>query len=496
MKFLRLIIPWLLVIAIILAALYLPDLGPENYKDFDSLFANERGRQGIAGYEVAIIKNGEVAFNKAYGFDGQRKPLEKSTPLYLGPASEILTGTLLCQFVNEKKISLDVPIAQFIPDLASLKARRSGAASLDMPLTLRQLAAHRVAFPEKDLPGYDPAAIGLEAGLPDPELFLRSHFPTENYTRSRLSYRIVGAILEKQSSKKYSDLLESMITIPLGMYLTTARPSSLEHIAVGAGSFFGLTFPYLEKVPYDAAASDGIVTTSEDMAKFLKFIVSPERGEQIPGLASSQTPLLYQALYKDGDTGFGWRIFDSKKGRYIFQGGSIRGYASRIVIYPERNAAIVILSSQDGVIISNFLLPMLVSCAEQILFTGESRRPFPTQRAELVVGFIFLIYLLSIILQVQSSYQWARDLLKYRETGISQLYARFVLVRTIIGLLLRILIVVLAPFAVGALVGRSVSYQELIAFEPGISSMLMTALLFGVLRNVSRLVMVGRLRRS
>ena len=54
----------------------------------------------------------------------------------------------------------------------------------------------------------------------------------------------------------------------------------------------------------------------------------------------------------------------------------------------------------------------------------------------------------------------------------------------------------LAPFAAGALVGRSVSYQELIAFEPGIASMLMTALLFGALRNISRLVMIGRLRRS
>ncbi len=219
-----------------------------------------------------------IAFNEAYGFDGQRKPSKIDTALSRASLRDT-TGTLLCQFVNEKKIALDVPIAQFIPDLASLKAKRSGAASLDMPLTLRQLAAHRVAFPEKDLPDYDPEATGLEAGLPDPELFLRSHFPTENYTRSRLSYRIVGAILEKVSNRKYSDLLESMMTIPLGMHLTTARPSSIENIAVGAGSFFGLTFPYLEKVPYDAAASDGIVTTSEDMAKFLKFVVSPERGQ-------------------------------------------------------------------------------------------------------------------------------------------------------------------------------------------------------------------------
>jgi len=79
---------------------------------------------------------------------------------------------------------------------------------------------------------------------------------------------------------------------------------------------------------------------------------------------------------------------------------------------------------------------------------------------------------------------------------MSQFYARFALVRTIIGLVDRIVVVVLAPFVIGALVGRAVSYQEIIAFEPGIASMLMTALLFGVLRNTSRLVMVGRLRHS
>jgi len=155
--------------------------------------------------------------------------------------------------------------------------------------------------------------------------------------------------------------------------------------------FFGLTFPYLENVPYDAAPSDGIITTSEDLAKFLKFIVSPQQGQAIPGLASFQTPMLYQPLYKDGDTGFGWRVIETEEGRQIFHGGSIRGYSSRIMIYPERNAAIAILCAQDGLLISNFLLPMLVSSAENILFQGSCRRPFPTQRAQIVAGIILII---------------------------------------------------------------------------------------------------------
>jgi len=62
--------------------------------------------------------------------------------------------------------------------------------------------------------------------------------------------------------------------------------------------------------------------------------------------------------------------------------------------------------------------------------------------------------------------------------------------------LLRVLAVVLAPFAAGYLVGRAVPYQELIAFEPGIASVLMTAMLFGVIRNISRIILYMRLRRA
>jgi len=91
--------------------------------------------------------------------------------------------------------------------------------------------------------------MGLEAGLPDADLFLSSHFPTEKYTRSRLSYRIVGTILEKASGMKYSELLESKIAVPLDMRSTTAEPSSMLSIAVGAGSFFGLTFLMSRKFP-------------------------------------------------------------------------------------------------------------------------------------------------------------------------------------------------------------------------------------------------------
>lgn len=496
MKIVRFLIPWMLVVLIVAAAIYLPDLGPETYQDFDAFFSNERIRQGIAGFEIAIINDGMLAFSHAYGFDGERRTLEVDTPLYMGPSSEIITGTLLFQLTNLRKIDLDVPVAKYIPELALIKPKAAGLGGIDAPLTLRQLAAHRVAFPEKELPWYDSGARGLEAGLPDASLFLKSHFPTERYTRSRLSYRLVGAIMEKAASMRYAELVQSLLTVPLGMYLTTAEPQSLNSIAMGAGSFFGLTFPYRKGVPVAAAASDGIVTCARDLAHLLKFIVSPQRGQKIPGLSGSETPALYQPLYKNGDTGFGWRILEQNEGRYIFQGGSIRGYSSRIVIYPERRAAVAILVPQDGILISNFILPALVSGAELIMFKGSSPRLFPMRRALVVSGIVFMIYLGSMVLQTLTSYSWARDLRKYRESSLSQFYVRFAVFRTIAGLAARGLVIVSAPWFASQLAGRSLSYSELISFEPGFASMALTLALLAMLRNVSRLVWLARLRRE
>ncbi|MCX8013421.1 MAG: beta-lactamase family protein, partial [Rectinema sp.] len=481
MKILRFLIPWLLVGLIVAASIYLPDLGPESYQDFDSFFSNERIRQGIAGYQIAIIKEGKVVFSRAYGFDGDRRTLDVDTPLYIGPSSEIITGTLLYQLTNLKRIDIDTPVSNYIPELSLIRARTAGLASIDAPLTLRQLAAHRVAFPEKELASYDSGTRGLEAGLPDPALFLKSHFPTEKYTRSRLSYRLVGAAMEKASGVRYPDLVQTMLTIPLGMYLTTAEPHSLNSIAMGAGTFFGLTFPYRKGVPVAAAASDGIVSSARDLATLLKFIVSPEPGQKIPGLSGADTPTLYQPLYKDGDTGFGWRIIEQKDGRYIFQGGSVRGYSSRIAIYPERRSAIIMLVPQDGILISNFILPELVSGAQLIMFKGSAPRLFPMRRAMIVSGIIFMIYLGSMVLQTLTAYSWARDLRKYRETSFSQFYARFTIMRTIVGLIARGVLIVVAPWLASQLVGRSLSYAELISFEPGFASMALTLALLAVL---------------
>ena len=107
MRWLRKLLPWIVIAASIAVILYIPDLGPEKYTDFSAMFKHERLRQANAGYSVAICKNGSILYQESFGHDGLGQALAKDTPMYLGPSSEILSGALLYSLALQKKISLD-----------------------------------------------------------------------------------------------------------------------------------------------------------------------------------------------------------------------------------------------------------------------------------------------------------------------------------------------------------------------------------------------------
>jgi len=475
---------------------YLPDLGPEKYDDFSTMFRHERSRQANAGYSVAICRNGSIFYQESFGHDGLGHALAKDTPMYLGPSSEILSGALLYSLTLQKHISLDDDIGIYLPEIPIYGLRNiKTAPALDSGLapeqkklvTVRQLASHSVSLSDQDLKDFGSKISGLEAGVLDPEKFLRTRLKPGALARSRLTYRILGTAMENAEKTSFDELLQSRILIPLGMHGTTSRPDSLQDVAIGSGLFFGLSFPYDSRVPYIAAPADGIVTTAEDIARFLSYITAPPK-KGIASLPSSAVAGLYQPLIPGGDTGFGWRIVAEEGNRLVFQGGSVEGFSSRVVIWPERNAGIAILSAQGGVLQSNVVLPLLTSAAEKLLFTGSSPRLFPLSRLMFIAGISLIVYVMSILLQTATALSWTKTLRDRRETGRGNLYQNFIMSRTLFGAIVRAALLFAAPFLVSLFIGRPIEYHDLLTMEPGGTAFFVIAMIAGFLRNVTRML--------
>jgi hypothetical protein len=302
--------------------------------------------------------------------------------------------------------------------------------------------------------------------------------------------------MENAEGQSFPELLESRLLIPLGMHGTTAAPDSLQGIAVGSGLFFGLAFPYDSRVPIIAAPADGIVSTAEDVAKFLSYITAPPR-RGIASIPPARVARLYQPLTPSSSSGFGWRVESSGGDRKVYQGGSVEGFSSRVVIWPERNAGIAILSAQGGVIQSNIVLPLLSTAAESILFTGSSPRLFAINRVLTILGISLLVYLISLLMQTAIARSWARNVLEKQELGRRRIFHLFTLGRTATGIALRITLLVTAPYLVGRFLGiPRLGYHDLFTMEPGSCAAMIILASIGTMRNFSRLVWLYRIRRG
>ena len=372
-----------------------------------------------------------------------------------------------------------------------------GAAKQEEPLTVRQLASHSFGLSDQVLKDFGSKNIWPGSGAYwIRKKYLRSRIQAAGaLSRSRLVYRILGAAMENATRTSFDELLQARLLIPLGMHGTTSKPDSLQGVAIGSGLFFGLSFPYDSRVPNIAAPADGIVTTAEDIAKFLSYITAPPR-KGIDSLPSSSVAGLYQPLIPEGNTGFGWRIISNDGDRLIFQGGSVEGFSSRVVIWPERNAGIAILSAQGGIVQSNIVLPLLTSAAEKILFAGSSPRLFPLSRVLFIVGISLLVYVLSLLFQTATTFSWTKAVLDRRETGQSNAYHHFIMFRTSAGIILRAILLIAAPFLIGRLIGRQLVYHDLLTMEPGGTAFFIIIMTAGILRNLCRITWFWHLERG
>ena len=100
---------------------------------------------GAPGIQVAVVQEGWVTFNKAYGYADldAGTPMTVDTPMRLGGASVSLTAVAVMQLVERGLIDLDAPMTDYLPWLAF---------NAPSPVTPRLLMVGDVALPDPARP--------------------------------------------------------------------------------------------------------------------------------------------------------------------------------------------------------------------------------------------------------------------------------------------------------------------------------------------------------
>lgn len=199
------------------------DLSATDVSTFlDGYLPAQLDRQDIAGAVVVIVKDGQILFQRGYGYSdvATKKPVDPDTTMFRpGSVSKLFTCTAVMQLVEQGKLDLDRNVNDYldfkIPD------------TYNDPVTLRRIMTHTAGFEEWDKALFVATPAQLEPlNVSMPEYVpARIFAPGTMPAYSNYAMTLAGYIVQRISGEKFEDYITNHILKPLQMpHATFVQP--------------------------------------------------------------------------------------------------------------------------------------------------------------------------------------------------------------------------------------------------------------------------------
>lgn len=297
---------------------------------------------GAASVSVAVVENGQLAYAKAFGDADLAKHVAATpeTRYAVGSISKQFTAAALLLAQEQGNVSIDDPVGKYFPDLTRANE-----------ITIRELLSHTSGYED-----YAPQDYIIPAWTKPttPEAIMDNwakkplNFdPGTKWQYSNTNYVVAGAILEKVTGQKLVAFLQDHIFGPLGMASAGewVRPGGLD---ADAYTRFALGPPRpvaREGTGWYFAAGELSMTPS-DLAKWDVAVLEKKILSQ-----SSYAELEKEVKLKDGKEthyALGLSLGEQLGTPVLTHSGEVSGFLALNTVFPEKNAAVIVLSNEDG----------------------------------------------------------------------------------------------------------------------------------------------------
>lgn len=286
---------------------------------------------------VLVARRGIIVLHEAYGRLGPEPdapPLPRDALYPLASISKPITATAAMLLVEEGLLSLNRPVAEYIPEFSG-EGKRA--------VMVHHLLTHTSGLRDEDLDTYARAKKGSVAIPPvdatqhplvHEELFLRYDAPLWKAPGAEMSYcsfgyDVLGEIVRRVSGRPLADFAHERIFEPLGMTdtsytLPAAKQGRVVRRSPDAPAA-NVDSPAHQQTPWGSA---GAFSTALDLAIFGQMflnggcygearILSPATvaemtRNQIPGISARY---FFDQIFPEASWGYGWDILAHKKGQ-------------------------------------------------------------------------------------------------------------------------------------------------------------------------------------
>lgn len=310
----------------------------------------------VPGVSITIINKEETQYLN-YGFQDQEKKQKTSKDVYyeLGSMSKAFTALGILLLEDEGKLSLDDSVTKYLPwfHVSYNGLHNKKRINQNVDLTIYQLLHHTSGIPFEtigDIPEGTSDAMLYETvnNINDIKL---DYYPGDKFQYATINYDILGLIIQNITGQSYEEFIKDKILIPLGLTNTYLFKEEVEQAGTLA---LGYKLTRFEPIIYEPPIYRGntpagyIYSNSVDMERWLRIqmglISVDEQYKRIidkSHISDMTVNSTNNYLY-----GGGWSI--NIKGNDIRHGGSNPAYSSMIIMKPEDQLGICILTNLNS----------------------------------------------------------------------------------------------------------------------------------------------------
>jgi len=349
-------------LAVVLSAQAPPAAPP----DLDAWVTRAMKTFDVPGIGLAIVKDGKVVVAKGYGVRklGAPDPVDGRTLFGIASNTKVFTATALGLLVEEGKIEWDAPVVRYLPGFQMWDPY------VTRELSVRDLLVHRagLGLGAGDLlwwpaSTYNRAEIAHRLRYIKPATSFRSAYAYDN-----VLYLVAGQLIEAVSDQTWENFVTTRILNKVGMSgsnVLHSAASSGGNVAATHARIDGTVRPIAPFLSDNTNPAGGINSNAEDMAKWMLVLLgggqlsdgtrlfSERTLRQIAGIVtplapSNPPPELAPLRNNFAGYALGLNVRDYRGKKMWTHTGGLPGYVSRVMMLPEAQLGVVVLTNQES----------------------------------------------------------------------------------------------------------------------------------------------------
>jgi CubicO group peptidase (beta-lactamase class C family) len=255
-------------------------LSPDLHRAFDDAIPKLMDKRGVPGVAIAVVRGGEVAWGKGYGWadKDRRLPVTEHTVFQAASISKSVSAWVVMKLVENGKLALDTPASRYLTrwQLPASPFDNDG-------VTLRRILSHTAGLSIAGYLGFPPGTPlqTLEASLTSAadagQQPLAVVFPPgQGWHYSGGGYTLMQLIVEQATAQSFADFAQSAVLTPLK--LNESRFHTLPQGQSETAKAYDRAGNAVPAYRFTAQAAAGLWSTAADLARFVGALMAGAQG--------------------------------------------------------------------------------------------------------------------------------------------------------------------------------------------------------------------------